>query len=279
MTTIALLSPGAMGSALAARFTAHGARVLTSLAGRSRATASRAAAAGMIDAADADLARADLILSVVPPAEAEPLVRRLLPAMGEARALFLDANALAPASKRVLAGLVEDTGAAFLDGCIIGGPPAPGRPGPVLYVAGAAGAAVAMLGGLGIDVRRLDGPVGAAAALKMCYGGINKGLVGLATAMLRAAERAGAGVALREEMARSMPDLARRFASQVPDMYPKAYRWVAEMHEIAGFLADDPAGAAVYDGMAQLFGLMADDVAGAGAERAALDRALARRAG
>ena len=51
--TIAVLAPGAMGSAVARRLSEHGARVLTSLKGRSPATQKRAADAGMIDADDA----------------------------------------------------------------------------------------------------------------------------------------------------------------------------------------------------------------------------------
>jgi hypothetical protein len=45
---IAILSPGAMGSAISMRLVEHGARVLTSLDGRSAATADRARAAGFV---------------------------------------------------------------------------------------------------------------------------------------------------------------------------------------------------------------------------------------
>jgi hypothetical protein len=45
------------------RLSDHGARVLTSLTGRSDARAQRAAAAGMIAASDAEIAHADIILS------------------------------------------------------------------------------------------------------------------------------------------------------------------------------------------------------------------------
>src|SRR6266568_5387306 len=75
-TTIAIIAPGAMGSAVARRLGEHGARVLTSLIGRSEATAQRAAAAGMVAASDADIAGADIILSIVPPGEAVALAQR-----------------------------------------------------------------------------------------------------------------------------------------------------------------------------------------------------------
>ena len=44
MPTIAVIAPGAMGSAIGARLVEHGARVLTSLDGRGPASRARAAA-------------------------------------------------------------------------------------------------------------------------------------------------------------------------------------------------------------------------------------------
>ncbi|WP_253713756.1 hypothetical protein [Bradyrhizobium sp. WD16] len=64
-----------------------------------------------------------------------------------------------------------------------------------------------MLGRHGLDVRVIDGPVGAASALKLSYAGITKGLVAIAATMVLAAERAGAGPALRAELAASQPQL------------------------------------------------------------------------
>ena len=60
--TIAILAPGAMGSAVARRLSENGARVLTSLKGRSEATLKRAVDAGMIGAEDDAIADADIIL-------------------------------------------------------------------------------------------------------------------------------------------------------------------------------------------------------------------------
>ena len=55
MPTIAVIAPGAMGSAIGARLVGHGARVLTALEGRGAASRARAAAAGMVDAGLDDL--------------------------------------------------------------------------------------------------------------------------------------------------------------------------------------------------------------------------------
>jgi hypothetical protein len=75
--------------------------------------------------------------------------------------------------------------------------------------------------------------------------------------MILGAIRAGADGALVAELLESQPQLASRFARGLPDMAPKAYRWEAEMREIAAFLRDDPAGAAIFEGAAQLYGRLA----------------------
>ena len=49
-------------------------------------------------------------------------------------------------------------------------------------------------------------------------------------------------------------------------MYPKAYRWVAEMEEIAEFVAADEAGQELFIGNAHLYERLAADFAGAKTE-------------
>ncbi|MBC2777367.1 NAD(P)-dependent oxidoreductase [Parasphingopyxis marina] len=267
--TIALLSPGAMGSAVAARLTAHGATVLTSLEGRSEASCARARAAGMDDAPDKRLAEADIILSILPPAAASEPVDALLDHLGEG-SLYIDCNALSPETKQALEARVTATGAAFVDGVIIGSPPSD-QQNPVFYFSGAHAQRALPLGDFGLDVRTIDGPVGAAAALKMCFAGINKGVIGLGTAILLAAQRHGAGDALRTELDERLPHLLGHFERGVPGMYPKAYRWIAEMREIADFLGDEEAGAMIYEGFARLYGYIAHDGEGAGEDQAMLD--------
>ena len=75
---IAILSAGAMGSAISVRLKEHGARVLTLLDGRSAATVDRARSAGMEDVSPKTIAAADLILSIVPPGEAVALAKGLV---------------------------------------------------------------------------------------------------------------------------------------------------------------------------------------------------------
>lgn len=274
---IALVSPGAMGSALGAVLSADGHELLTSLTGRSPQSRARAQAAGMRHAEDAALAGCDIILSVVPPGDALALVERLRPhiAARAEKPLFVDANALSPETKQALAARLATVDCPLVDGAILGAPPGSSPRGTVLLLSGDEAARAARLATDACPVKIIEGGIGGASALKMCFGGINKGVVGLAAAMLLAAERHGVADALKVEMAEHMPDLFARYQRQIPDMLPKAYRWVAEMEEIAGFLAPgDPAGAQIYRGLAGRFADVAADMAGEAREVAMLRHAV-----
>jgi L-threonate 2-dehydrogenase len=272
---IAIHSAGAMGSAVSRRLREHGARVLTSLSGRSTATVERARAAGMEDVTPATTAAADLILSIVPPGEAVALAKGLVTCLSESRhkPVFIDCNALSPKTKTEVALAIAETGCDFIDGAIIGGPPQPGEKGPRIYVSGEQSGRAAVLGALGLDLRQVDGPIGAAAALKMTYSGISKGLTAIGAAMLLGAFRSGRSRDLYRELSESLPQLLSRFETGIPDMYPKAYRWVAEMREIAAFLSEDgdQAAAMIFEGAAQLYDRLAADIANEERERATLD--------
>ena len=77
--TVAIIAPGNMGAAVGGRLTQNKVNVLTSLAGRSQASANRAKAAGMTAVADAQLTESDFLLSIVPPGDALALAQRLAP--------------------------------------------------------------------------------------------------------------------------------------------------------------------------------------------------------
>jgi 3-hydroxyisobutyrate dehydrogenase-like beta-hydroxyacid dehydrogenase len=272
--TVAVIAAGSMGAGVGARLASRGLRVLTSLSGRGAASADRARRAGMEPVADAALAEAEVFLSIVPPGTALALAERIAPVLG-GQAIYVDCNAVSPTTVAGIAQVVTAAGRRFVDSGIIGGPPGADDAGPRFYVSGEAPEQIAWLGEYGLDIRRLDGPVGAASALKMSYGGITKGLTALASVMLLGALRGGAADALRQELAASQPELLRMFTRGIPAMYPKAYRWVAEMEEVAGFLQADPAGAAMLNGAAALYDRLAADVAESGPETRALAALLA----
>lgn len=279
MTKIAIIGAGTMGTWTARRLIENGCTVLTWLEGRSEATRQRAAEAGMKEATLEEIATADLILSIVPPAQAEAVVEALASVFAhEKPPVFCDANAIAPETKQRLAERVAELGGRLVDGSIIGGPITGSLGGPRFYLCGEGADYVAQLNKWGLDTRIVKGPLGAAATLKMCYAGINKGTIGLVTAMLLAAQRHGAAEDLLAEMGISQKDVLERQSRSIPVMYPRAYRWDAEMHEIASFLApDDPAAADIWRGLGQFY---SDRAAAetAGEEPEAMSRLLSQGA-
>jgi putative dehydrogenase len=271
---VAVVAPGNMGAAVAGRLTERGVKVLTVLAGRGAASVARARTAGMTDVPLVGLTAADLVLSILPPGQALAFAGEMAPvlAAAERKPVFVDCNAVSPETVSRIGAVISRSGAPFVDAAIIGLPPRSGQPGPHFYASGESAARLQTLTQYGLDVRVLDGPVGAASALKMSYAGINKGLAAIAAAMILAASRSGAGTAaaLHQEMSESLPGLLSSLERQIPDMLPKAYRWVAEMQEIAAFAGDDVAARDVFVGFAALFERMARDVAGEKRESAAL---------
>lgn len=274
---VAIIAPGQMGAAVAARLSANGIEVLTTLEGRSEATRERARKAGMRDVELDEVVLADMVLSILPPGDAVALAETLVPRISarHAHPLYVDCNAVSPETTRRIAAIVAPSGAPFVDAGIIGGPPRSGYAGPTFYASGEHAKSFATLSGHGLAIKLLDAPVGAASALKMSYAGITKGLMGIAAAMLLGARRAGVSEALMSELRDSQAPLATRFVRTMPDMYPKAYRWVAEMEEIAAFLGEDEAGASIYEGFARLFERLAGDFASMRNETGALDAVLA----
>ncbi len=266
---VAVIAPGAMGAAVGKRLADHGVRVLTSLAGRSRSTVARASEAAMISASDEEIAAADFILSILPPGDALSLALRLVPALAASngKPVYVDCNAINPATVERVAAAIAPTGCPFVDAGIIGPPPKPTpkggeeEPGPRVYASGTAALRFATLREYGLDVRVLDGPLSAASALKMSYAGITKGTQAVGAAMMLAATRAGSAEALFEELAFSQKEMLAWFKQQLAVMPPKAYRWVAEMHEIAGFVAANPAAHEIYEGAAHFYERVAEDFA------------------
>ena len=100
--------------------------MLTSLRGRGPQTLRRAAAAKMQDADDEAIARASVILSILPPAEALVLAERFTVPLSrvQRKAIFVDFNAVNVETVLRISSIIEPTGASFVDGSIIG--PTPG---------------------------------------------------------------------------------------------------------------------------------------------------------
>ncbi len=237
MTTIGLLNPGEMGAAVGASARADGAHVLWASEGRGAATRGRAEAAGLEDAGTlAELARrSEVILSICPPDAAADVARAV--AALRFSGLYVDGNAVAPATAREIGGIVEKAGARFVDGGIIGGPPQR-RGATRLYLSGEGAARVAALfPGGPLEALVVPGGPGAASALKMAYAAWTKGSAALLMAVRALADAEAVGDVLLAEWKLSQPDLPERCEKAVRNSSRKAWRFVGEMHEIAATFA------------------------------------------
>jgi L-threonate 2-dehydrogenase len=261
---VAVIAPGMMGAGVGKRLADNGLKVLTSLKGRSAETVARASASGMVGASDEEIAASDFILSILPPGDALSLAERFAPALkaSNSKPVYVDCNAINPATVERVAAAIAPTDCPFCDAGIIGSPPKPGDAGPRFYASGPAAPRFAALRQFGLDIRVLDGAMSAASALKMSYAGITKGTQAIGAAMMLAASRAGSADALFAELSSSQKEMFGWFKRGLALMPPKAYRWIAEMHEIAGFVGDDPAARELYEGAAHFYERIAEDFDG-----------------
>jgi 3-hydroxyisobutyrate dehydrogenase-like beta-hydroxyacid dehydrogenase len=230
---IGLLHPGEMGASIGAAARAAGTSVCWASAGRSDASRRRAAEAGIDDAHTlaALAARSDVILSVCPPEAARSLAENVLGA--GFKGIFVDANAVSSATARDLASMVEDAGAHFVDGGIIG-PPAHREGTTRLYLSGAEASSVASaFRGSPLEALVIGPRPGAASALKMSYAAWTKGSAALLTAIRALARAEGVEAALLEEWSLSQPGLEARSAAGARNNAFKAWRFAGEMREIA----------------------------------------------
>lgn len=271
-TTVAIVAQGAMGAGTAQRLTSNGVDVVTWLEGRSSASRARAEKAGMRGVDLAGIAAADIILSIVPPSDALALAEQLAPTLkaSKTKPLYADMNAVSSAKVEQVAAVIGPTGCTFSDGGIIGPPPRPDTNNTVYFFSAIPADRVAGLAKGGLPVKMVDGPIGAASALKMSYAAIGKGLTALATASILMADKYGAKEALLEELQRSQPNLLKTVSWSVPDMFVKAYRFVGEMEEIAE-QGGRKSTAAIYNGIADLYREIAADQDGPKKEVAILE--------
>lgn len=270
--TVAVVAQGSMGSGVGARLVERGLRVVTSLAGRSQASAQRAKAAGMIAVSDEEAARADFFLSILPPSEALTLAEKMaaLIAPSNHKPVYVDCNAVSPPTKVQIGEAIAKAGSPFVDASIIGGPPRAGYDGPAIYAAGPDAGRFAPLGDFGLVIRLMDAPIGGAAAMKMSYAGITKGLTALGAMMMLAATRGGVAEGLRAELAHSQPALLPWLQRSVLAMYSKAYRYVGEMEEISDYVSEDPSAKQMFDAFADFYKRIAADFEGKHEETDAL---------
>ena len=230
--TIAMLHPGEMGAAIGAGLVARGHRVVWVCAGRSAASRKRAEHCGLEEVATLAQAvqAADIVFSVCPPHAALELARSV--AACSFGAVYVDANAVSANTSREIGRVLEAAGASYVDAGIIGPPPIAGASVRLYVCGGRAPEIAALFEGCIMRSIALDGPVGAASALKVCYAAWNKGATALLAGIRALAAHEGVDAALLAEWKISQPDIPKR-SEVVSVSARKAWRWIAEMEEIA----------------------------------------------
>ena len=252
IATVGLVHPGAMGAAVGRVLTRAGRTVLWASEGRSADSAARAREAGLQDAGTvaALAAGSDLVLAICPPHGALDTARAVGPFTG----LYVDANAVSPATAMEIRAIIEADGASYVDGGIIGPPPEGPDPTARLYLSGPDAPKVAELfTATGLTTPVLDGEPAAASALKMAYAGWTKGTAALLLTMRAAARAHGVEDALVREWEHSIPSLPDRSAQAARQADEKGWRWVAEMREIAATLAAADLPAGFHEAAAEVF--------------------------
>jgi 3-hydroxyisobutyrate dehydrogenase-like beta-hydroxyacid dehydrogenase len=248
-----------MGSALGARLRDGGVRVLVALDGRSDRTRRLAGEAGLEDVGSlAALVReANIVLSVVPPDGAVDVAIDIARAAGDARPLFADLNATAPSTVQHAASLLAERGIETVDGSISGPPPQ--RDGTTrVYLSGARGAEVAALPVEGVERVVLGDTVGLASAVKMCTASVYKGRVALLAQALRTAARHGVVEHVLDDLGGTGLVDPKRTGATLGKASTKAWRYVAEMEEIAATQADAGLTPELFHAVALVYADLAD---------------------
>jgi len=268
--TIAIVGAGEMGSAIGRCLVDEGLTVTTSLEGRSRRSSERARDAGMVDAGSLEslIAGADLLLSILPPAAALDFARQACPLLGHSGRdpLFVDCNAVSPATLQSIAEVALSHGIRFQDVGIIGAAPRPDRVPVRFYTSGPFSEDLEALQTELVDVRPVGDEAGRASSLKMVYASLTKGTHALRAAAMMAAVSLGVHEEICDEWAYSQPDAYRSMQKRMPRMPQVAGRWAGEMREIADTYRSLGLTPSFHEGAAWVYELLAGlDQAEAGA--------------
>ncbi|MFC1534498.1 DUF1932 domain-containing protein [Thermodesulfobacteriota bacterium] len=256
LKTIGLLSPGNMGHTVGKVLVSNGLDVISCLKERSNRTRLLAEQAGIKDVSDYEtlVRESQIILSILVPAQAVHAARAVAAAMSETgvNIIYADCNAVSPQTVRKIGELIDEAGGRFVDASIIGPPPV--REGVTrFYASGPASKIFGSLNKFGLDVRVMEGEIGQASAIKMCYAALTKGLTALFTELLTAARVMGISDALAEEFGHSQSALLQRIERGIVRMPERSRRWVGEMEEIAATFAHIGLTPKIHEGAADMY--------------------------
>lgn len=250
---IGIVSPGAMGSAIAHSLASGGARVVATLAGRSERTRRLAERSGveLLPDLDSVVRKAGVVLSIVPPEAAAAVGGDLAKAADErqAKPLFAELNAVAPETVLRIAGA---TPLDVVDGSISG--PPPWKAGTTrIYLSGPRADEIAELPFEGVETIVVGPEIGSASAVKMSTASVYKGGSALLLQALRAAHANGVLEHVLGDLRAGAPELVARIERRLAMAASKSERYVAEMHEIAAAQSAAGLTPALFEAMADVY--------------------------
>ena len=253
---VGVLHPGEMGASVAASLQAGSHEVAWCSAERSEHSRARAVELQEFSRLDDLVAWAEVLISVCPPAYALQQAQAVQACAFDG--LYVDANAIAPATASAIAQLM---GVAYVDGGIIG-PPAWQSGTTRIYLSGNNANVVAGLftGAAleGIAIPQAQGNEAAASALKMAYAAYTKGHSALLLATNAVAHNNGVLDVLRSEWEQSLPGLSQRSEITANAISPKAWRFVGEMQEISATFAGAGLPAGFHNGAAEFYARLSE---------------------
>lgn len=255
---VGILHPGLMGVSIAASAKNSGHTVYWASEGRSPETHERAESQSFEDAGTlAQLCQTcPIIISVCPPSGAEELAYEVL--SHGFTGLYLDANAISPPRTLRIAEAMSTAGATYVDGSIIGGPA--WKPNATwLYLSGDAAPQMAECFSAGpLETDIVEGGIGKASALKMCFAAFSKGSTALLSAIVAAADQLGVRDDLEQQWSRNGSNFAEETTRRVRNVTAKAWRFEGEMYEISATLADAGVPGEFHSAAADVYHRMAD---------------------
>lgn len=255
MTTIGILSPGAMGGALGRTWQRGGARIVTTVAGRSARTQQLAEGLDWLDSVDAVVAAADVVVSIVPPAQAIPNAEQIAAAAARlgVRPVVADLNAVSLPTMDRVAAAAATAGCDVVDGSISGPPPGPHGTDTRVFLSGTAAEALAAFDVPGLRSTVVGPDVGQASAIKMSTAAVYKGLTALMIQSLRTADANGVADYVATDWADMLGPLGADAAHRIAVAVSKSDRFPDEMREIAATQEAAGWGAELYESIARVF--------------------------
>ncbi len=231
MSIVGLIHPGAMGASVGSAATHNSHDVLWASRGRSQESKARADRGNLKDCDT--VARmvkcSEIILSVCPPHAAEGIATEVME--NGFKGIFVEGNAISPTRTREIALRVQNNGATFVDGGIIGGPAWEASAGTNFYLSGPEAQTISdIFNGSPLNTCVISNKIGSASALKMVFAAYTKGTAALLTTILAVAKKEDVLANLENQWG---VEFTEQTHSQVTRSTAKAWRFEGEMREIA----------------------------------------------